>query len=203
MKDINATVMVDLTKEKQEIFKNFKKSDKQGINRALRKGAKIEEARNDEEWEEFYEIYKETMKLGGTDVVSLNELRNNTAKLFLCKFDGKIIAGLGIHFIDEYNKEIPRLYFNASKKEYLYLQTNNLLYWHVICWCKEKGYEKFDLGGWQIKARGHLKGINSFKEKFGEIVYYYKDYGFFKATGRKLIRNFSIFWWLNKKIKGR
>jgi hypothetical protein len=59
------------------------------------------------------------------------------------------------------------------------------------------------MGGWQINAKGHLKGINKFKEKFGNIVYYYKDYPLHMAIGRKLIRNIGFFWWLNNKLKGK
>jgi len=202
MKDINATVITDLTRDKEEIWKELKKNDRWGINRAKR-DCKIEEVNTNKDWEAFYEIYKETLKQGGTDIQPLEDLKKRTKKLFLSKHGGKIIAGLGIEFSDEYDKKIPRIYINASKKEFFNLQANNLLYWYSILWAKEKGHKKLDLGGWQIKARGHLKGINKFKEKFGGVVYFYKDYNFFKAIGRKLVRNVGFFWWLNNKLKRR
>ena len=199
MKDINATVIVDLTPSEQEILDNLHKDARWGINRAKRDGLSVEES---DDWSEFYHIYEQTMKEGEAKASSLENLRNNTKKLFICKKDGKIIAGAGIWFVDIYNKDIPRLYFNASLKEYQSSQPNNLLYWSCILWAKKEGYKEFDLGGWQINARGNLEGINKFKEKWGKVVHFKKNYATHKAIGRKLVRNSGFFWWLNKKLKG-
>tara|TARA_Y100000310_G_scaffold332142_1_gene407156 strand:+ start:1831 stop:2442 length:612 start_codon:yes stop_codon:yes gene_type:complete len=202
MKDINATVIVDLKPEEQELLKNIHKDARWGINRAKREGL-IVEAGNKKDWEEFYEIYKKTVVLGGTNPESLEKLKAKTRVFLVCKDKDKIIAGAGIYFADMYNQNIPRLNFNASLLEYQKLQPNNLLYWNCIMWAKENKFEKFDLGGYQIKARGHLMGINKFKEKWGEIIYYKKDYPIIKALGRKLIRNSNLFWNINKKLRGR
>ena len=59
------------------------------------------------------------------------------------------------------------------------------------------------MGGWQINAHGHLEGINKFKEKWGEIVYFEKEYSFVKAIGRKIVRNSAFFRFIADKIKGR
>jgi len=204
MRDINATIIVDLTPNEEKIKARLHKDARWGIGRAERDGLVVEENQNPEDWKEFYEIYKNTMKLGGTMPETLENLKKNSEVFFVCKNkEGKVIAGAGIWFLDKYDFKIPRLYFNASLSEYQKSQPNNLLYWKCILWCKEKGYGKFDLGGWQINARGHLKGINKFKEKWGEIVYYDREYPLHIALGRKLIRKFEFFWWLNKKIKKR
>lgn len=201
MKDINATVIIELDKSEEEIMQNLHKDARWGINRARKEGLVVEETSKNEDWNDFYEIYKKTMELGESKAKSLEELKEKSSVLFICKKEGKIIAGAAIWFADIYNKDIPRLYLNASLKEYQNYQPNNLLYWNCILWSKQKGYKKFDFGGYQIKARGHLEGINKFKEKWGQVVYFHKDYPLHKAIGRKLIRNFSIFSWLNKKIK--
>ena len=202
MKDINATVIVNLKPTEEEIFKNLHKDARWGINKAIKESLKVEIG-GEEDWQEFYKLYKKTMQFGGVKVRPLEELKKNTDILFVCKKGQEIIAGAGIWFVDLYDSNIPRLYINASLKEYLYLQPNNLLYWHCILWCKNKGYDKFDLGGWQINARDHLIGINKFKEKWGKVVYHYGNYPFSKAIGRKLIRDSEFFWWLNNKLKGR
>jgi lipid II:glycine glycyltransferase (peptidoglycan interpeptide bridge formation enzyme) len=98
---------------------------------------------------------------------------------------------------------MPTLNVNASLEGYRHLQPNNLLYWNCITWAKEQGYKELDLGGWQINARDNAIGVNKFKEKWGTVTYYYEDFPVFKSIGRKLIRNFGFFWWLNKKIRGR
>lgn len=203
MKDVNATVIVDLEPREEDIMKNLHKDARWGINRAKKEGLIVEEADNEKSWKEFYEIYKKTMEEGGSNPSTLEEIKKKSHILFVCKKNEKIIAGAAIWFVEKYDKNIPRLYLNASLKEYLDLQPNNLLYWHCLLWSKNKKYDKFDLGGYQMKARGHLQGINKFKEKWGRIVYYKKDYPMPVAIGRKLIRNSRFFWWLNKKLRGR
>jgi len=203
MKDINATVIVDLIPEESEIYNNLPRDAKRGIKKAINDKLVVEPSNNDDEWKEFYHIYKNTIISGGSNFESLEELKKNTHIFFTCKKDGKIIAGAGIFFKELYNFKIPRLYFNASLKEYQDSYPNNLLYWNCIIWSKKNRYKEFDLGGWQINARDHLRGVNEFKEKWGKIVYYKKDYQFLRAIGRKLIRSSGFFWWLNKKLRGR
>lgn len=203
MKDKNATVIVDLVPEKKLIMKKLHKDARWGIKRSQKDGLRVQQTVEDKDWQDFYEIYSQTMIEGGSNPESLEKLKENTRAFFVCKKDETIIAGAGIWFTDLYNSEIPRLYINASLKEYQKSQPNNLLYWACILWCKKKGYQKFDLGGWQINARDHLIGINKFKEKWGEIVFYNKDYSASQAIGRKLIRNSDFFWNLNKKLKHR
>src|SRR3989338_6618916 len=174
MRDINATVIIDLDKSEEEIINNLHKDARWGINKARKENLIVEETNKEDDWEEFYEIYKETMKLGDSKAKELEELKAKSRVLFICKKDDKIIAGAAIWFMDIYDINIPRLYLNASLREYQNFQPNNLLYWNCILWGKKNNYKKFDFGGYQIKARGHLEGINKFKEKWGDIVYFHK-----------------------------
>jgi len=203
MKDTNATVIVDIKPDEKEILKNFQKEARWGIRKAVKEGLRVIETNSEEDWKEFYEIYKVVASVGGTTVHSLEKLKANTKTFFVCKKDEKIIGGAGIWFVDKYDANIPRLYFIASLSEYLDAQPNNLLDWACMLWSKRKGYEKFDLGGWQIGATDHLAGINKFKERFGQVVYYEKEYPFFKALGRKLIRKSKFAKYVWDKYKGR
>ena len=66
----------------------------------------------------------------------------------------------------------------------------------------ENGANYVDLGGYQLKPRRHLVGVNSFKEKWGgEIFKYYLDYPIHIALARKLVRNVGAFWYLNEAVK--
>lgn len=201
MKDINATVLVDLLPTEKDILEGLHKDARWGIGRAERSGLSVKTSNKKEDWAEFYKIYRKTLEEGGTNPLSLEELKKKTLQFFVCKKEGKIIAGSGIWIANKYDIKIPRLYFNASLKECQNHQPNNLLYWSCMSWCKKQGHEKFDLGGWQINARKHLTGINKFKEKWGEVIYYHKDYPIHEAVGRKLVRNFGLFHWLNQKIR--
>ncbi|MEM3405614.1 MAG: peptidoglycan bridge formation glycyltransferase FemA/FemB family protein [Candidatus Pacearchaeota archaeon] len=197
MKDINATVIVDLTPNEEEIMKNLDKDARWGIKKAIKNNLIVEETNKEEDLKEFYKIYEKELKEKIIRVETFEHLKENMDILFVCKKDNKIIAGATLKI----KNNIPTLTRNASLKEYLSFHPNNLLYWNLILWSKKNGYKKLDLGGYQIKPRGNLIGINKFKERWGEIVYYYDDYPFYKAIGRKLIRNFGFFWWLNKKMK--
>jgi lipid II:glycine glycyltransferase (peptidoglycan interpeptide bridge formation enzyme) len=196
MLDKSATVIVDLNPSEEEILQNLQKDARWGIGRAKRDNLIIEKS---DEWNKIYPMYEDTIALGGSNPESIEDLKEKAVVMFVCKKDEKIIAAAGI----EIKGEIPTLYFNCSNPEFRQSQPNNLLYWECIMWCKKRDYKFFDLGGWQINARGHLHGVNKFKEKWGEIKYIEKDYGFREAIGRKLIRNSGFFWWLNKKLKGR
>lgn len=203
MKDINATVIIDVTQIEKKILKGLQKDARWGIKKAKKEGLIVEEANSDKEWENFYKIFRVISKEGGSDEQSLKHIKEKSHSLFVCKKDDKIIGGATIVFDPIYNINIPRLYKVAADKKYLHLQPNNLLYWHCIIWAKNKGYNKFDLGGWQINARDHQIGINKFKEKWGEVVYHKAEYPFFRAVGRKLIRNSKTGRLIWDKFKGR
>ncbi len=203
MKDINATVIIDLAPDEKKIFKNLNKDARWGIRKAEKEGLIVKEADSEKEWNEFYEFFKNVVREGGSDVQSFEYIRKPAHKLFICKKGEKIIGGAAVFFDPIYDINIPRLFKIASDKEYLDLQPNNLLYWHCILWAKNSGYKKFDFGGWQINAQGHLEGINKFKEKWGEIVYHYNVYPFFRALGRKIIRNSKTARNIYYKLKGR
>lgn len=189
MKDINATVLIDLRPAEKIILKTLQKDARWGIGRAKRGGLITYESNDETDWKNFYEIYKVAMKEGGANIHFLKDLQRNCKIFFICKKENKVVGGVGIWFLDKYDIEIPRLYFIASSKSHFHLQPNNLLYWACVKWCKNKGYKKFDFGGWQINAQGHLKGINKFKEKWGYLIYYHQNYPFYHALGRKIIRN--------------
>mgnify|MGYP001615805266 CR=1 FL=1 len=200
MKDINATVIVNLKPTEEEIFKKLQKDARWGIKKAQKECLIIEEASSQEDWHTFYNIYRKEMSELKIPVETLDHLKKESDILFLCKLSGKVIAGAVLYHTAEV---VPILIRAASIGEYRVYQPNNLLYWHCILWSKKKGYEKLDLGGWQINAHGNSLGVNKFKERWGEIVYYSKDYPVYRALGRKLIRRFDFLWWVYNKIKGK
>ena len=199
MKDVNATVIVDISKGEEELINSLRKQTRTGIRKAMKSGLVIEES---SEWNEAYDVYKKTRERNNLRTRSLDGIRKLADKLFVCKKDGKIVAVNITWFTDIYDKNVPRTMTNAFLPEYSEYRPNDLLYWHVFNHYRNLGYKKFDLGGYAIKPRENLEYVNKFKESFGEPVYFDKDYPFFRAIGRKLVRNFDIFWKLNKKIQG-
>ena len=201
MKNKVATVMVNLEGSLEDIKKRLDKDARWGISKAEKENLRIVSSKKSKDWNDFYKIYEKTLILGGNNPKPLNFLKRTSDILLLCKKEFKLIGGAALKMNGPLG--VPRLRFNASLKEFQKMQPNNLLYWHCIKEVQKEGYKKFDLGGWQIKAREHLKGVNKFKERWGEVFFYEENLPLFKWIGKKLIRNFRIFYWSNKKFKGR
>lgn len=202
-RDIQATIIIDLNKSEEELWKNIDKDARWGVKKAEKENLIIKEDFL-EDLGKFYEIYKETCRFGGINPLSLDEILKNKPKFFFCYKNDILIAGSAI--IIEDDKKF-RLFLNASNHEYLKFQPNNLLYWYLIKWGKTNGFKIFDLGGYQLNAKpgNKLYNINRFKERWGgEIkIYYIYSYNPFYILGRKLIRNSKLARWLWDRIKRR
>lgn len=202
-KDVQATIHLDLTKPLEELWKNLDKKARWGVKKAKKGGLIIRKVEKKEEeiWQKFYRMYKETCKNGGILPFPIEKVRDS--RLFLCEKDDKIIAGAAIKEIVEEKK--IELFLNASLNEFLELQPNNLLYWALIYWAKDKGYEIFDLGGYQLRAPkgSKLYEVNRFKERWGGqlVKYYIYSSNPFYIIGRKMIRNFPIVKKIRDKIR--
>jgi hypothetical protein len=228
MKDVNATVIIDLkNKTQEELFNAIDHSRRKNIKKSIRKGVTFEKELSEKDILKAHEIYKQVWIKGGATPDSYEQWKEKLSKgyvLFIIKHKGKTIGSaltenITKEFFNINSKERGReveekikekeergIRFRAfsSNSDFNDLRPNDALYWNVIKYSNENKLDFVDLGGWQINARGHLKGVNRFKLQWGgEVFYYKKDYSFFTAIGRKLIRNTSFFWWLNKKIKGR
>jgi lipid II:glycine glycyltransferase (peptidoglycan interpeptide bridge formation enzyme) len=179
-------------------MKRLHKDARWGINRAIKEGLVIERS---EDWDNNYWLYKSIMEEGGSEPVPVNQLKSEAIALFLCKKQDKVIAGASLKIEDGR----ITLHTNFSLKEYQYMQPNNLLYWECIKSAKLNGFKELDLGGWQINApkNDHISGINKFKEKWGKIKYFERDYPMLVAIGRKAIKKSNLLWKINKKLKGR
>jgi len=196
MKDITATVIVDLSPDEQTIFNSLQKDARWGIKKAQKEGLTIEES---SDFDKFYQIYLLSMKEIGVNPETLGHVKSHSSVLFICYKDKVAIAGAILEIVNN----VPTLTRAASLSEYRNSQPNNILYWHCITWSKRKGYPNLDLGGWQVNARGNLDGVNKFKERWGKVVYTKRDYPLLRALGRKLVRGSGFFWWLNNKIRRR
>ena len=198
-KDIQATIIIDLNKDINELWNALDKKARWGVNKAKKEGLSVREIDKDEEGHEFYKMYRETCKRGGILPFSMEKLKES--KLFICEKDKMIIAGAAIKEKQE-DKKIE-LFINASLYEYLQFQPNNLLYWNFIEYGKNNGFKIFDLGGYQLKAPkgSKLYEINKFKERWGGQIIKYHIYSNnpLYVLGRKIIRNFPI----AKKIRDK
>lgn len=213
MKDINATIIINLEgKTEEEIWQNIKRSRRKDIRIAKDSGLYYEKACSEKDLEKMYDLHSTILREGGAMNMNYERWKDYVKKagdrFFFIKKDESIIGcfilgetskrELGL---DSDKKGIKPLVF-ANYKQYNSYKPNDFMFWCSIKYALDNGYPYIDLGGWQINARGHLKGINFFKETWGgEIFYYYLDYPFFEALRRKMIRNIAAFWWLNSLIR--
>jgi lipid II:glycine glycyltransferase (peptidoglycan interpeptide bridge formation enzyme) len=192
MEDIQATIHINLENSEEDLWNNLDKDARWGVKKAQKENLSVMLTESSDDFKTFYGIYKKTLIDGGIVRQEFNDLEKQSDKLFLCYKDNTVIAGSVIKI--ENTKTI--LMLNASLKEFLKYQPNNLLYWEIILWSKRNNFKIFDLGGYQINAQENRKlwHINRFKERWGGEIVEYKieSKNPFYIFGRKIIRNFPF-----------
>lgn len=213
MRDINATIIIELEgKSEEEVWKNIKYSRRKYVQQAIKSNLYYEPAFSEKDLKKIYAMHMKTLEEGGAVKWTYDKWRDFVSvakeKFFYIKKDKKVIGCFALGEVTEklYGKTSSRPGIRpvvfANKKQYAHLRPNDYMYWATIKYALDKKYCFVDLGGWQINARGHLKNVNQFKEQWGgDIVHYYLNYPALTAIRRKLIRNFSFFWWLNFRMK--
>ena len=213
MKDIVATIIIEIkNKTEQELLKNVDYSRRKNINKAMASKLYFEEASSESDFIQAHKIYYNVMVEGGS--VALNYLEwmkyvnPSKNKTFVVKHESKIIGCFVLgeitrrfYNLDSDEKGVRPLVY-ACDKNYNDFRPNDFMYWNTVLYALKNNLSFVDLAGYQLKPRGHLVGVNSFKEKWGgQIFYYHINYPFFRAVGRKLVRRFDIFWSINTKLK--
>jgi lipid II:glycine glycyltransferase (peptidoglycan interpeptide bridge formation enzyme) len=184
-----ATVLVDL---KRDVWKELNKKTRNQIRKSSKEGVEIREAETKKEYMEFYKIMMETSENKGFSIPPkeyfLKRIEMNNSKLFLAVRGRKIISGAMIFFF----KDKIVLSISGTKSDAYSFYPSNLIYWKIIEWGKENGFGVFDLSGYDLNPNKATRGINKFKEGFGEI----KKYGIYTTSSF-----YSLFWKLYKRLK--
>jgi lipid II:glycine glycyltransferase (peptidoglycan interpeptide bridge formation enzyme) len=189
------TLLLDLKKKEEDIFKNFTYKVRYNIRLSERKGVKIEF--KDEYLPEFYELIKKTAKKDRFcpfdeeyykklfDIVS----KDFKVKLCLANYKGKIIAANILIFFGKDSISVH----GASDCKYKVLKAPNFLQWERIRFSKNSGYERYNFWGIDEKK---WPGLTFFKKGFGGEEFIYPE-------GRDIV--FQNFWYraykLLRKIK--
>ncbi|MBI2028988.1 peptidoglycan bridge formation glycyltransferase FemA/FemB family protein [Candidatus Gottesmanbacteria bacterium] len=175
------TILIDLTRFEEEIFKSFSSNTR----RAIRKAKKCNvEVINSTDIERFIKLKTRNMfpvsQLMAKDIKALWESfypNNSTLLLASCFNDlnhfNKYIAGILLLFCES------KVYYwlASSTKEGNILRAPSLLVWEALKLSKKKGYKVFDFEGVFDdrfpKSTNSWKGFSKFKQGFGgkEISY--------------------------------
>ena len=148
------TVFVDLTKERDDIWRDFNQSNRWAVKRAQRDGVRINIRGPDETeyWHRFAEIYHSEMVRKNApahlyfDRSFFDRLRADLAEhlvLVTSSLDGEMCGAVILIFGDIHSFG----YLSATEPRFWPSQVNNLAWTESIWWSKEQGFHRFDLMG--------------------------------------------------------
>lgn len=173
------TLILNITKTEEELFAEMKSKTRYNIKLAKRKELVVEKCENDSEkkkcFDSFWPLMQETADrnkfyLHSKDYYN-KQLDWSSFKMFLIKYNEKIIAGAIINF---FGKRATYVH-GASGHEYRNLMAPYLLHWEIIRQAKNLGCEEYDFWGISDSDSGKdsWAGISRFKGGFGgrEINY--------------------------------
>jgi hypothetical protein len=163
------TQVIGLGKDEKEIWFNYKRDSKTRpkIKKAERAGVICREAKNFDEWEEYYSIYQEALKRWGDKATSVYpfslfegmfKAENPNIKLWLVIFDGKIVGG-NLNF---YHNRHCVEWHASFLSDYFKYNIRYFLVHNIILDANANGYKYYDFN----PSGGH-EGTVRFKETFG------------------------------------
>ncbi|MFN0277874.1 MAG: GNAT family N-acetyltransferase [Pyrinomonadaceae bacterium] len=184
-----SVVMIGLSVGADIIFANFSSSRRNNIRKLLRKDlVEIKELETESELAELYEIHCAWNARKGNIADTFEQMHaaafdRENRRIFICKLDGKVIAGSFYRFAPGGVVEYAA---NFSMPEYQNLRPNDLIMWRAIEWACNSGFSHFSMGG------SHL-----FLRRFGgEIMTTYRyrrDQSRFRTYElRESVHDFSI-----------
>ncbi len=166
------TLVIDLTKTEEEIFKTFSRTTKYNIGLAKRTGVTVEESSNYSP--DFYNLLEKTKNRQEFGIYSekhykeIFKIDDDTIRvsLFSAKYENKTTNATIVSF---FNKRATTLHA-GSDYNYRNVKASNLLSWEIMRIAKKNGFEELDLWGIDEKK---WPTLTSFKKGFGgyEIEY--------------------------------
>jgi len=168
------TVVLDIQREPEEIFKSFSHGLKYNIKFAEKQGVKIEKL--NEYDKSFYFLLKKTSEEDNFAIypeqyfktLSRIKTKNFLPVIYNARYQNKVVAS---YFLLFFNKTVYSLYGGADSN-FKKLKPQSLLHWHAIKDAGKMNFEKYDFWGIDQKK---WPGITYFKKSFGgEIVSYPK-----------------------------
>lgn len=159
---MRTTVVIDLTKDLDELWHNIKKSRRTSIKNGRKRGVVVTVNMGmDKEWLSIVRDLREFLGMPKHLPSSLKE----RGILFLAKLDGEVLAGNFFHKRgDRIMGRVQATKRFDNQKRQVGGFANALLTWEAIKWAKEQGYKEFDLGGYNEKTH---PTVSFWKKSFG------------------------------------
>jgi len=176
------TVIMDLTKSSEYIWKNMHDRARRGIRKAEKKGLVVEEGKCLDDLLAYYQICRPTAKRLKISLISFRVMESlwrnfshrNNVKLFLAKYGSEPIAGV---IIVRWQEKMWG-WHGASLEQYWHLNPNLLIHWNIINWGINNGVKSYDIMGIPCKKdENHPKyGLYLFKTQFGGKIVRHGEY---------------------------
>lgn len=167
------TSIVDLSRGEEEIIASFEKDTRNSVHRAQREGVVVKKSDSLDDWQKFYDLYKQTSQRGHFtprpwsqfEKIRQAMLSAGQAQLYLASFGNQILAcalilksGAKAHYL-----------WGASSRDYPKKFAPYLLQWEIMKDLKGSGVALYDL--WGIAPTDNPKhawsGHTLFKKGFG------------------------------------
>jgi hypothetical protein len=158
------TVVLDLSKGADALFKEFSQTRRNELRRALKRNeVQISEVETLEELRELYQIHREWNARKGNEPDSFEDFefawrQKDYRRIFVAKFEGRIIAGSFYRFC---RGGVIEYAANNSLAEFQKLRPNDLLGWHSIRWACENGFSLYSMGGAHLFLRRFGGAVHS------------------------------------------
>ena len=199
------TIVIDLEKPIQEVWRALKKDARKGVRKAERSGVNVEIADDWQEWEEYYKIYLlHSIKKHYSanphgffeEMYKLN--RKNLCRLFVAKYDGRIVAG---KLCLVQGGDLVSIQ-SASLEAFLAYKPNNLVQWRSIEWAAENGVTAYHFRGLPEKT-AYLHGEYEYKRRWGGYVqpHYHYFSSRVASVGVRMIRTSFFAWKLFSRLR--
>lgn len=202
------TLVIDLSREENDIFDDFHKNTRYKVNRAIREGLTYSELSNptDQDIKEFAQFFNEFAKAKKIPPCLPNKIQalrdKNAFVIAMVKHKNKPLCYHGYIFDGQRAIMLYSASLRADKdssERNLIGRANRLLHWKAILSFKEKGGRWYDFCGLSLDPNDKEgQGINRFKKGFGGFeADEFKSYEGKSLLG-KLIILYSHFKWKNK-----
>lgn len=167
-----ATILIDLKKPKEELYYEIEKhSGRKNIERAIKRGVKIELISDKDQLNEYNNLGNQKRKNLGSEERDIQTIlekweKRKSLKGFLAKHDGETVGGISF---DHFCKHIIELGIARTKKDFQEkLYSQDLLKWKIIEWGLENNMNYFNLSGFNPNPVNQKEeGIKRYKEKWG------------------------------------
>jgi len=141
------TLLLRLDSDPDTLWKGFRPKVRNQVRKAARSGLEVRIGGIDY-LDDFYDAFAVNMRDLGSPVHSKALFENllhgfpDSTRIFMVYLESETVGGaIFISF-----KDIVEVPWASSKREYFQFSPNNLLYWEVIKYACEKGFNYFDFG---------------------------------------------------------